>query len=403
MKVGKFPEQLTVNVWMAESPLVFGTAAKLGEWAQAQMEAWAAISKPTTNAWAGPLAEQVSHFDAVSVAANRYRQNIEGVSDESQLRDYWISLQNDINGVLNNITNGRTLTTDAPLFSQIETISKVEPDAAMLLYLSQRSDWDPQIQHVQQYGSKFYRGLIRLAGMNGSAEVNPAVSAKEIASLKNQLRQDSETFSQNMDEWSGRYEQFSSGASKADDDRATAWQEELEGVRSDWTSLKKTYDEQLALQAPTQYWKDREKNSRFYAVAFGIAFLAVAASCLLVFVLLGIPYLHGVATMKDTNVLVLALPVLIPGFIAIWLLRILGRLFAENLQLSIDAGERQTMVKTFLALMHDEERGKALVTDSDRILILHSLFRPSAVSSADDAPPVHWFDILSQKLGGPKK
>jgi hypothetical protein len=48
-------------------------------------------------------------------------------------------------------------------------------------------------------------------------------------------------------------------------------------------------------------------------------------------------------------------------------------------------------------LINDQERGKALVTDEYRILILRSLFRPSAIASMDDAPPVHWFDLLMRR------
>lgn len=61
------------------------------------------------------------------------------------------------------------------------------------------------------------------------------------------------------------------------------------------------------------------------------------------------------------------------------------------------------MVKTFLALMRDDTAGKTLVKDDDRILILHSLFRPSSVSAVDDAPPVHWFDILTNKVSSKGK
>lgn len=402
VKVGKFPDPIEIPVWHGET-LGFSTAAKLGQWASEQRELWLTIRQAPFNQWSGPINEQHQYFQIVEDSALAYRTAADTASETELTTTHWQTLRNNINGVIAAIGDGRSLTTDTPLFAKIQRISQHNPDAAALVLMSQRSDANKQIANAMQYTHQYQAAIIYLAVSNESAEIDPANHAAEIQSLKTQLRQDSETFQKELDEWSTRYEEFSADAHQADSDRGTGWQTELTNVREDWQQLKKTYDEQLALQAPTQYWKDRENNSRTYAIVFGIAFLIVASACLGVFVNIGIPYLHNVATMRDVNVLVLALPVLIPGFIAIWLLRILGRLFAENLQLSIDAGERQTMVKTFLALMHDEQRGKALVTDNDRILILHSLFRPSAVSSADDAPPVHWFDILSQKLGGPKK
>lgn len=112
------------------------------------------------------------------------------------------------------------------------------------------------------------------------------------------------------------------------------------------------------------------------------------------------PHLFEVAAQKDVSPILTLVPVAVLAFAGIWVLKMLSRLLSENLQMMRDARERETMVKTFLALMRDDKNGKSLVNDNDRILILHSLFRPSSIAATDDAPPVHWFDILTNKTGG---
>jgi len=101
---------------------------------------------------------------------------------------------------------------------------------------------------------------------------------------------------------------------------------------------------------------------------------------------------------SDKSVVAVVVPIAVFAFATIWILRILGRQLSRHLQLRDDANERRTMVMTFLALMN--EQGAAdLITERDRILILHALFRPSAATAPDDAPPAHWFDLLTSKMG----
>ena len=97
------------------------------------------------------------------------------------------------------------------------------------------------------------------------------------------------------------------------------------------------------------------------------------------------------------------LEVAVPIFMAIWVLRIVGRMLSTHLNLWEEAGERATMVKTFLAFMREDRQGGPLVQDQDRILILNALFRHSTTSGADDSPPASWFDLLMTRLRPPGK
>lgn len=176
--------------------------------------------------------------------------------------------------------------------------------------------------------------------------------------------------------------------------REGLWNGLLENCNTEWKELKRVYDEKLALLAPTEYWGTRstahKKKARNYAIAFGVALIALVG----VFVYYGVDHLGDPGT---GSVVIAVLPVLIPAFAGVWVLRILGRLLSENLKIAQDAQERETLVKTFLALMRDDTTGKSVVTDEDRTLILHALFRQSTVTAVDDAPPLSWIEMLRRK------
>ncbi|HEX9836523.1 MAG TPA: hypothetical protein VGB90_06685, partial [Alphaproteobacteria bacterium] len=86
-----------------------------------------------------------------------------------------------------------------------------------------------------------------------------------------------------------------------------------------------------------------------------------------------------------------------PAFLAIWLLRIISRQLHANIAEMHDARDRVVMAQTFLALL---DHGK--VTPEDRVLILHSLFRPSTIGGADDSTPPHWFELLMERVKSPR-
>ncbi len=91
------------------------------------------------------------------------------------------------------------------------------------------------------------------------------------------------------------------------------------------------------------------------------------------------------------------LVVAVPAFAGIWTLRILGRQLSESLMIMKDAKERETLVKTFLALMGEDIAGKSVVKEEDRALILHALFRPSNVTATDDSPPLHTLEAILKR------
>ena len=83
--------------------------------------------------------------------------------------------------------------------------------------------------------------------------------------------------------------------------------------------------------------------------------------------------------------------------VALWIGRILIKLFLSNLHLEIDALERVTMVETYLSLLQE----KAGFSEGDKKLILAALFRPAntGLLKGDLSSP-HWLGLLDTFIGG---
>jgi hypothetical protein len=72
----------------------------------------------------------------------------------------------------------------------------------------------------------------------------------------------------------------------------------------------------------------------------------------------------------------------------------------SHLHLRSDAKERITMAKTYLSLV----RSKEGLSETDRKLILETLFRPSSTGLIhDDAAPASAIYLLSRLMSGEKK
>ena len=157
---------------------------------------------------------------------------------------------------------------------------------------------------------------------------------------------------------------------------------------SDMEATKALYMEHMALKAPVEYWKKKATEHKTGAKAMR-KFLLGYAVCGTVLLLAGLYFLFSrsievVTAGAPVSVLfILATMGLVVTTIAFWGGRILTRLYLSEEHLKIDAGERATMVETYLALTSVNQASK-----DDRAIILASLFRPTADGIVkDDAAP----------------
>lgn len=187
--------------------------------------------------------------------------------------------------------------------------------------------------------------------------------------------------------YQGQHKQQLEGQEKSFESTLSISKESLKELLGEAEELLKgheqTYKEKLALHSSVKYWSHQAKThlvaTRWTAFAFTIGLLGAAyllqyfASQLVT---------GEITAQKIAAVFLTASPIF-------WGLRVIARLLLSRIHLFTDASERQTMIKTYLAL-HNE--GK--IEDDQREFLLASIFRPSSTGIVrDDAAP-GWHDLL---------
>lgn len=357
-----------------------------------------------------------------SAYANHARMQLQMFADLANNSDRLIKLQekqyeamdqhlrriketsNQIRAYLNNISTGENVCTDSAFAPRALALLPERPESAALwLWLH-----SPNVQRSfgQAVGNTPWGDLL-IDVMNASVPDDaPSIvttSRAALEDLRNRSQEELRLLQDLREAEIGK----NAAAHKVFDDELLAGKnaatDQLGDIAKAWTALKKLYDTDLALRAPALYWTEKQRRHRVAAVSYGIVFAVFVATALILFVKFGIGILDAAAqaAAQSNSIVPRLTEIAVPAFLGVWVLRIIGRMLATHMQLLEEAGERTTMVKTFLALMKDEERG-SLVKDEDRILILSALFRHSSPSGTDDAPPASWFDLLMTRLKGEK-
>lgn len=150
------------------------------------------------------------------------------------------------------------------------------------------------------------------------------------------------------------------------------------------------FDRQLALKSPVDYWSSRYKWHLGGAVLFGVLSLAGGIACAYWVLFVTHELLMNVPVGKQPEYWRLA-SVAVVTFMALWIARILVRLFFSNLHLATDASERKLMIQTYLSLSKEGEP----YSPEDKELILKHIFRSASDGIVkDDASPPWWLDAL---------
>lgn len=151
-----------------------------------------------------------------------------------------------------------------------------------------------------------------------------------------------------------------------------------------YQAIKKLYTDELALRAPVQYWEESRVGhvnlAKRYACASAFVLMISAAG--LAFL---IHWAFGSLGPNDNPKHWKVGVVVIATFFAVWIIRLIVRLFLSHQHLATDAEQKVTMVKTFLAL-GKEDGG---VAKDDRTIILQQLFKSATdgIVKEDGTPP----------------
>lgn len=394
----KLLKEISFKLPSSDQEYRFSTTGDISRWLKAEGPFWetfdvSGINKQLRQLWQ----QQVNFFSQATAQIKEFESRVQR-EQEGEAGQFNQNLQQHFTS----LSTGNVITSSHSFYPAIVDLSKTSPDLAAMLLAATRAD---AINTLGGFGNlglpirSIFQLILQYGRSKGTRDwLQP--QRKKLGELEKE-------FQNGLDQLRTEFGQQASDILEQKRDAATShqarideWEQRKDELAAEWQSLKKVYDEQLALLAPTQYWSTRATTHKNVAICFAIAFGLVLTGAIGVFVWLAMPHLFEVARANDVSAILILIPIAVPAFAGIWVLKMLSRLLSENLQMMRDARERETMVKTFLALLRDDKNGKSIVNDNDRILILHSLFRPTSVSAVDDAPPVHWFDILTNKVSG---
>lgn len=159
-------------------------------------------------------------------------------------------------------------------------------------------------------------------------------------------------------------------------------------------SLKRQYDELTMLRDAAKFWSDKadEHKASFVRGAIGFAVsIVLLVICLFKFwpeIFALLPKSNGEVQLSGVGVLLLL------ALGPVWMLRILARFTQENFALWNDSGARNTMMKTYLALVGNPDAG---IQPQDRSIILGAVFRP-ALGQSEDGMPASIVEALTRAI-----
>lgn len=395
--MSELPKALAFPVWgVAGRTLYFERTEDVVRWAEDEVKRWNFERKPQSQPLLQALDTQRNSFSAIA----NYARQLEPLLQiphpvATNVQQQIAGLLNNLNSALTAVTQGSILTTEHPNFRFVSGLAEKDIDAAATLLIASRSTAGPAFVNMsaQVPLPAIARMAVGIAEMDDDSGDITAYRGK-LASINNDAEKTLASIRTTLDEEVTRSQEIAQEHSSRVEKHSGEWGALLEKCETEWSGLKAVYDEKLSLLAPTEYWKTQADQYKTQGIWYAVAFGLVLVALLVLFAILGIDELKAMNAAKPASVVLAILPIIIPAFAGIWVLRILGRQLAESLTIMKDATERVTLVKTFLALMRDETAGKAVVKDEDRALILTALFRQSRVTAADDSPPLNALDSL---------
>ncbi|WP_411819996.1 DUF6161 domain-containing protein [Hyphococcus formosus] len=158
-------------------------------------------------------------------------------------------------------------------------------------------------------------------------------------------------------------------------------------------ATKRAYSEHMELRASVEYWTtkevahiDKASELRVFLVVFFIASIAIILWFSKdVYALLG----ETIEDFSPQTIFIGSISLLCVS-ITLWAGRVMVRMYLSEQHLAIDAKQRATMVRTYLALINESAADKA-----ERNIILKALFRPTTDGIVkDDSAPVISFEGL---------
>lgn len=364
---------------------------EIESWINEEKKFWAFLSRGPTFHLKG---QYNNSFSNITQTFNSWRENEE---DENLKVQFTTALTNTYAGGRPSVL--RSITEKAKLISGInQQFGHEAAYAALSLEHKLKIEGNITSEHI--VGLTYY--FLNSLGVN--PETNSALKDSfnqlfsEISNKKSEFERDSKNLKNELEETKVNYiKQFETALSTFDKKFKETHAKQLEDVQNaigDIKRVEESYKKHMQLAAPAKYWEDKKSGHETKADSrrkILIWYVSVAGLVLLVGGVILVGKLSGVPDFQISELLYVTLAVILTT-IVFWVGRILVRLFLSELHLALDAGERNIMITTYLALI--AERG---VSEKEKEIILTSIFRPTedGIVKDDGAPGLGLASFLS--------
>lgn len=380
----RFEEPLDCDFGTNPGKHVFHTLEEVEHWAGQEQSTWADLP---THGLSGTLAriakKQQNIGESVAQAAKQYFEANEANK---------ISKRSELKALIANFRNWEVVHSSTAFGASLVRFwrdNPVEAAAALWAHHQMKLEQEhPQSRPPTTNSPPFNEMPVStIAGIAkavlGSGKLTPDVETHTRA--LEQLRSKLETANS---EWHAAKEAAASEYQTDRERRQTAFDQQLAKQQEEAANfikessksvqeVERLYKEQIGLEAPVQYWTEKQSAHDRSVRIWGAVLIVIAVAPFLAIFWFGrsaYAEFQLIRTTLSTGsvALLLVLPVL---YLALG--RMIGRLFFSQLALREDAAERVAMTKTFLAL---RQVGKTLDAEASK-LAFAAIFRPQAVQS----------------------
>lgn len=216
--------------------------------------------------------------------------------------------------------------------------------------------------------------------------------------LKIAIETEKNRFTETLNE---RLEKLNTSIDTTQKTAETNLQKKLDSSESKINETARTATSEIFAAEPVRYWLAREEKHKKDAAKF-LKIISAAASAFLIFLAYlvasiyknGEPYKVGDFEIPMPEGKYSIALVIIATTSAIWLIRILVKLMMTNLALEIEALERTTMIRTFLAI----NKTQAEKSEEIQMLFYSTLLKPSSNNLTDDSSSPEHLRIIEALL-----
>lgn len=358
-----------------DEPMRFHVLEDFQAWVQSQIDVWAWVRHETAK-----TGMPLHYFDDMSGA---WSQGLQFSRDPS---DY--NFNNLRNWIASRIEGGsadRLLVSNSIEGRDVLHIKEaVGPDAARWAYQVRRTAINLSPLHVNDIrgvvlaafpelmGNEQYRKTLQNERRNYRDEVaRIADEAKQT-----QLKRDA-AWKRRIRSGNGLVRKWTEATRDRWDAHARSIEERASASIASITATEHTYTEQMALAAPVAYWNEKaddHKTAEGNLLRISIAYFAVAIIALFLVGWLSSTYILRLPRDVDRAAVYV---IVSGGLIAFttmmfWIGRLIVKLYLSEHHLRVDATERSTMAKTYLAMTHE-----GTATEAERAIVLSAIFRPT--------------------------